>query len=880
MSSAFFGGSTFLSYFTFYVSTPSAYLARRSKTNGFTMVTHDAQNAMFTLAADFINHSSRSVFLTGKAGTGKTTFLKYIKQFTRKQTAVVAPTGVAAINAGGVTIHSFFQMPFTPFIPESMGFGGNSSAVTDKHHLLSNARINSERREIFEKLELLIIDEISMVRADVLDAIDTMLRHFRHRSNEPFGGVQTLYIGDMFQLPPVAGDNEWNILQRYYQTPYFFSSRVAQQQPPLHIELDKIYRQNEQQFIDVLNNVRNNTMDDASFAVLDSRFDPWFENSKDDSYITLTTHNRKADAINAEAMENLRGESRVYKAVVEGDFGDKSYPADANLLLKLNAQVMFIKNDVDKRFFNGKIGMVTRLENESVFVQCKDDPNEIEVKAEKWDNIRYSVANDEVKEDIVGSFKQLPLRLAWAITIHKSQGLTFEKAVIDAGSAFASGQVYVALSRCTSLKGMVLKSKLTPQGMHNDDRIVAFAAQKQSHDHLLGELEESKRQYQKQELLRLLDFSGILLQAGRAMKIANEHGGSFGQPILPWLTNLVNIIEDQLIIGNKFSRLLEVQYMNPLLNAEQQQALDIRISKSFHHFTENLSVVAEAIQHSPATTDSRQIAMSWNAEMKSLYNLLAFKLHVFFTCAEIFTLDSYTLARQNFVAPGLQSNAYSGSQQQQRKTVDSPHPELYQWLRNLRDDICKETNTPIYIVAGSTTLDEMARYLPQTMDELGKISGFGKVKLAQYGLRFLGVIVEYCEVHGLESNISEKKAKRERKDSAGEGKTASSGVKKEGISTTMEESYRLFKEGKKTAEISAIRMLTQQTIEGHLAWYVERGIISVNELVSREKIVLIEPALEGYEGKELTPIKQKLGDEVSYSEIRLVMAGKKAANKS
>ncbi len=481
-------------------------------------MTHDAENTLFLLAADFVNYSSRSIFLTGKAGTGKTTFLKYIRQHTNKQTAVVAPTGVAAINAGGVTIHSLFQIPFTPYIPASQGFGRNSGVV-DRQHLMGQIKMNRDRREMLQKLELLIIDEISMVRCDVLDAVDTVLRSIRSRHNEPFGGVQVLYIGDMFQLPPVAGDSEWSILSAHYRSPYFFDSRVIYEQPPVYIELDKIYRQNEQQFIDVLNKVRNNAMDTAGFALLESRFDPWFEQDHQDKYIVLTTHNYKADAINAEEMNRLKGSSKTYPATIDGDFNDKSYPAEALLQLKEGAQVMFIKNDPEKRFFNGKIGMVTRLEDTAVYVQCKGEPLEIEVKPERWENIRYTVNNEEVQQDIIGSFKQLPLRLAWAITIHKSQGLTFEKAVIDAGAAFAAGQVYVALSRCTTLKGIVLKSKLTNAGLRNDDRIVQFAQQKRSIAHLVEELKISKDAYQKEALLKLFDFAPLQQQSEKVMRL-------------------------------------------------------------------------------------------------------------------------------------------------------------------------------------------------------------------------------------------------------------------------------------------------------------------------------------------------------------------------
>jgi len=383
---------------------------------------HDEHNALFTLAADFIRYTNRSVFLTGRAGTGKTTFLKYIRANTIKQTAVVAPTGVAAINAGGVTIHSFFQLPFAPYMPESKGFERNENAV-DRHHLLGRIKMNRDRIKVLQQLELLIIDEISMVRCDVLDAIDMVLRHFRYRYHEPFGGVQVLFIGDMFQLPPVVQNDEWSILAPFYTSPFFFDSKVLQLEKPVHIELNKIYRQNEQRFIELLNKVRNNEMDEDGFDLLNSRYNPAFQPAKDEGYITLTTHNNKADAINAEALANLTGITRNYKAYITGEFYEKSYPAEELLQLKVGAQVMMIKNDPEKKYFNGKIGIVTKLDDDIVHVQCKDEETAIEVKKEVWENIRYTLnpALQKVEEEEIGKFEQFPLRLAWLLPFTKAR---------------------------------------------------------------------------------------------------------------------------------------------------------------------------------------------------------------------------------------------------------------------------------------------------------------------------------------------------------------------------------------------------------------------------------------------------------------------------
>ena len=832
---------------------------------------HDTENIMFSMAADFVNYSSRPVFLTGKAGTGKTTFLKYIKEHTNKQTAVLAPTGVAAINAGGVTIHSFFQLPFTPYIPASQGFA-SSDEMMDKHHLLGRIKVNRERREVYQKLELLIIDEISMVRCDVVDAIDVVLRSFRNRHNEPFGGVQVLYIGDMFQLPPVAKEEEWSILSKYYKSPFFFDSKVVTEYPPVHIELNKIYRQNEKVFIDILNKVRNNEMDFDAFEKLHDRYDPQFLMPKNDSYIILTTHNYKADAINAAELNKLKGESHAYKAEITGDFNDKNYPVDAVLQLKIGAQVMFVKNDTDKRFFNGKIGEVTRLEDKAVFVRCKDTDGEIEVKPEKWDNIRYTLNNESVDEDVIGSYKQIPLRYAWAITIHKSQGLTFEKAVIDAGSSFASGQVYVALSRCTTLNGIVLRSKLTPYNMQTDERIVQFAQQKHNVTALTQQLQKSKSDYQKETILKLFDFSSLLQQSGRVMKVFYEHQTSFNEGTQEWLEGLHKAIEQQQTVAGKFELQLMMLLEQEAL-PEENEAAQKRIVSAVAHFTKEWETLYQTIPQSPAITDSKMIALAYNNELRALYHAISLRLALLKSCAHGFHTEVYNKAKKEFSTGNVSVNAYAGSNE--RKT-ENAHPDLYRQLRQLRDTICADLEVPIYMVCGSAALDEMSQYLPSTPAQLAQITGFGKVKVQQFGERFLRIINRYADEHSLTSTIADKKVKKQRKE---KDKDDADKPVAETKPDTKKETFILYKQGKALDEIAEQRKLSKQTIEGHLAYFVQEGMVSVDELVTREKLVLIEPALEDYDGKTLGSVKNKLGDDISYGEIRLALAWKEFLKK-
>ncbi len=823
----------------------------------------DTTNTNFQLAADFINYTHRSVFLTGKAGTGKTTFLKYIREHSVKETAVVAPTGVAAINAGGATIHSFFQLPFTPYVPETKGFANEQTV--DKHHLLGRIKMNTERRKVLQQLELLIIDEISMVRADVLDAIDAVLRHFRNRHHEPFGGVQVLLIGDMFQLPPVVPDEEWTILSQYYGSPYFFSSRVMGQQPAAYVELDKIYRQRDQHFIDVLNMVRNNTMDEAGLHILHEKYDPGFEPGKDDGYITLTTHNYKADAINSNELANLTGKPFSFKAIVEGDFSEKAYPADGTLQLKIGSQVMFIKNDMDKakRFFNGKIGVVEQIDDDKIFVQCKDEPALIEVKKEVWRNIRYSLNKEtqKVEENEIGSFTQYPLRLAWAITIHKSQGLTFEKAIVDAGQAFAPGQVYVALSRCTSLDGMVLLSRITTASLHSDERIVRFSESKERAQ-LPKELLEDKHRYQARVLNNLFDFSAAIKQAATVVRDVEEQVAAFNESALSWTQEVLTRIENLQMVFKKFEpQLLQLLQNNQL--PEQNEALQERVIKAAIYFDEQLQWLIKHLHTSPVVTDSKQYSLAYNEDLKDLFTMLCQQAFAIAACKNGFSVDSFHQYKKSFVLGVFNVSAYAGVAY--RKT-DSKHPLLHQQLRHLRDEICAAANLPLYIVAGSSTIDEMSNYLPQTPEQLKKITGFGDAKVAKYGKQFLAVIIAYCNEHNLETNIGEKEIKRTKK--------TEKEPKAPKVDTKLM-SFNLFKEGKSIVEIGTSRNLTPQTIEGHLAHYVSLGEIKIDELVSREKIVLIEPALAGLEnGTSLTVIKEKLGSSVGFGEIKLVLAWK------
>lgn len=457
----------------------------------------DNENVEFNNAAEFVRLTDKLVYLTGKAGTGKTTFLKYIKKITDKNTVILAPTGVAAINAGGVTIHSFFQIPLGPFVPGDSRLRTNATGSDNEETIFSTFRYREDKLEIIKNLDLLIIDEISMVRADTLDVIDRLLRVFRKKPHLPFGGVQVILIGDIFQLAPIADDEQWSILSQFYKTQFFFSSKVIEDNVPVYIELKKIYRQKEQEFIDLLNRVRVNKVTDKDFQILNSKYNPTFSGDGSD-YIILATHNKIVNETNQTKLNQLVTKLFTYVANVTGDFPDKNKPTDHFLNLKEGAQIMFIKNDSGefKRYHNGKIGKIKELEENSIKVVF-DDESEVIVERAIWNNIQYSYNKDKkkIEEKIIGTFEQFPIRLAWAITVHKSQGLTFDKVIADLGQAFASGQVYVALSRCTSLNGLVLKSIIDYRAVITDRAVINFAENETPSTLIVQELNSGKADF-------------------------------------------------------------------------------------------------------------------------------------------------------------------------------------------------------------------------------------------------------------------------------------------------------------------------------------------------------------------------------------------------
>lgn len=720
----------------------------------------DPANSAFQLAADFVLHTSKSVFLTGKAGTGKTTFLKYISSTTTKKTAVAAPTGVAAINAGGMTMHSLFQLPFGLFIPGHTAYDSQVQ-VTNRNTLFKNLRLSKNKRELLQELELLIIDEVSMVRCDMLDATDAILRYVR-RSQLPFGGVQVLYIGDLFQLPPVAVNEEWAILNDHYESPFFFHANVILQSPPLCLELKKIYRQNEAAYIDLLNHVRNNEVTQDDLTLLNSRYSPDAGNLRD--HITLTTHNYKADAINREELKRLPGPLFNYIGVVEGDFNEKNSPADQSLQLKKGAKVMFIRNDSgdERSYYNGKLATVSSLSAEKITVTFDDTGSSYELKRETWRNIRYNYnrEDDSVEEEVLGSFSQFPIRLAWAITIHKSQGLTFERVVVDAGDSFAAGQVYVALSRCTSLSGLVLRSHISFQQISTDERVLQHARQLQNEMDLSGVLQAERQQYEHDQLVSTFDVDKIHRALGEWLEELPGKKLPDIQKAMTLAQNLVAKLAELTEVAKKFRPKLDELLADARLSHNYDLVYE-RAGKAVHYFNDFLEKeVLSGLREHIKELQGKAKVKKYLTDVKALALLISKKGE---------KIRGASLNNQRF---------------------------------------------------------------------------------------FQGEVVKEDEV-----TLAPVKVKREKGQSA-------------------LESLQLLRQGNDVVKIADIRGLAKTTIEGHLADYILTGEVEVTQLVPEQKLLVILKTLEEMTDTPMGQVKQRLGDDFSYGEIRAVVNYRERQKKS
>lgn len=714
-------------------------------------------NAELRTAWEFVEKTGKSVFLTGKAGTGKTTFLKKVVAESKKRVVVVAPTGIAAINAGGVTIHSFFQLPLHPFIPGMK--------------IESKFAFSKEKRSIIKTIDILVIDEVSMVRSDLMDAIDSVLRRFRNR-NKPFGGVQLLMIGDLQQLSPVVTDDDVRFLSQYYPSPYFFGSRALSMVDYVTIELKEVYRQQDLEFISILNAVRSGRPSLEIIKALNSRYNPDFVPSSDEGYIRLTTHNSIADEYNARQLSLIDETAHCFDAEISGNFPESSYPVDFRLELKAGAQVMFVKNDPssDKRYYNGKIGIVTDFYEEYILVQCPGEDEKIAVEPLEWENSRY-VINEQTQEldsEVIGVFRQYPLRLAWSITIHKSQGLTFDKAIIDAASSFASGQVYVALSRCRTLEGMVLATPLRQDSVITDLRVEDYIeGQDAAAARSLSRLDSIKEEYYKELLGELFDFKELASQQKRMLGVSMDFPSGTVVGLAQKHNDILNVLNEKVVpVGAKWQLLIAQKPFEDISSPD----FSARIRKGCEYFLQILEdIYADFLDN---TKDIKAENKELLKRYGNIWSELDFELSVVKTLLK--AMSAVPFSTENYL---------------------------------------RERQIAVYEASG---------IVPKVL-KTPKKSVSAKVK-----------------------------------------------EKKEDTKVT---TFKLYKQGMKIKEIAKERDLNQQTIVRHLAHYVAKGMIAVDDLVSDSKAEAVREIIESVgTTKGLAAIKEACPSDITYQDIVLVIA--------
>ncbi len=808
-------------------------------------------NHELELAEAYIRNTGCNIFLTGKAGTGKTTFLRRLRADSSKRLVVTAPTGVAAINAGGVTLHSFFQLPFGPFIP-----GSETSR--------SQFRFSREKIDTIKSLDLLVIDEISMVRADLLDGVDNVLRRYR-RSDLPFAGVQLLMIGDLFQLPPVVKKGDWQLLHQYYGSPYFFSSKALTDTELVTIELQHIYRQADGRFIKLLNHVRENRLDPSTLAALNQRYIPGFIPGDDDGYITLCTHNSNAETINGARLTALPGKSHRFEADIEGEFPESAYPTAASLELKRGAQVMFIRNDPssEKSYFNGKIGAITHISRKNIRIQCPGEEEEIEVEPATWENIEYSLNQKtmEIRENKIGAFNQYPLKSAWAITIHKSQGLTFDRAIIDAQAAFAHGQVYVALSRCRTLEGMVLSTPLAPTAVQTDGALQRFSRESRDNRPSLTRLAAATVRYQQQLLLECFDFQQLSALAQRLATLLRRNTGLFHVSGTGDMGTLQQAIEDALCsVGRNFCRQLQGLFRETVLPTDDATVLE-RLSKAATYFQEHLTTgPGQELAALDLETDNKELGRKANTLLKLLRQEIAVKLAAVRCCEHSFSPSQYF---QAISAAAINS----GKTKQPGKPPvfsesDIDHPDLFRMLQQWRNHKAEEEGIDRFQVLHQNPLIQIAIHLPDSLAALKRIRGIGKRLTARYGEELVAMVSAYRSTHQIKEVTLPVTAATE---------TAADEPKKK-REDTKQRSLELFEQGLNLARIAEQRGLVLSTIEGHMAHWVATGQVAIEALLSPKQRQPVEQALLQMTDTPLGEIKQVLGPEVSYGTIRLVQA--------
>ncbi len=801
-------------------------------------------NKEMQLAKKLIETTNENVFLTGNAGTGKTTFLNLLRTQTAKRMVVLAPTGVAAINAKGQTIHSFFQLPFTPFLPE---------------YKKEKGQIKKDKINIFRTIDLLVIDEISMVRADLLDAIDDRLREYRKQKYSPFGGVQCLFIGDLQQLPPVVRDEDWALMQKHYSTPFFFSSKALQESSYVTIELKKIYRQADEKFISILNEVRNNHLSMESLNELNKHYLPEYEPKEGE--IFLTTHNKIADAFNEKKLNELEEESNIYNAIIKDRFPESMYPVDESLELKIGAQVMFTRNNREANYYNGKIGTIIDLSEHKITIKCKEDAFPIVAERETWENteIKIDKESKDQYEEVVGSFSQFPLRLAWAITIHKSQGLTFDRAIIDAIASFSHGQVYVALSRCKSLDGMVLKSPIKLESIITDLNVTRYM---QYEGERAANIEEALPQLQKRYMIVLLnemfDFTDIHQIFGRVFNMAQT--GNQLNTQMPKLCELISaeyysMTTDIVDVANKF-RNQYTALVDAASNIYTDEHLQQRIKAAVGYFLGKLADIDIDIYNEDIELDNRSVEDAYNAQTAEFVKLVRIKTALLSAFKEQpFTTTSFLEARAKAT---LDIEMGKLERTKADMTVAGVDPVLQHRLTIWRSD--KADGGPLAYVMNMKTLQEIAARLPKSTDDMKSIPGLGTKRITKYGNEIVKIVRQFIADKRDDKLTDEEK---ELMTKASSKKTKSSKSSKSSEPDTYQKTLILFKEGKSIQEIVDERALSLGTIENHLTKLVYNCELKAEDVIDESQLNMIDKVLSKKTDISIHDLRKEIKERVS-----------------